>query len=346
MEKVLVAMSGGVDSAVCALLLKEAGYDAVGVTMRLLSENADAERDAEAVAKKVGIPFSVVDLREAFSSCVVDRFVREYEAGRTPNPCVDCNRSIKFGALMEVADRLGCAFLATGHYARLTREGGIVCLRKAKDESKDQSYMLACLSQETLSRVLLPLGDLTKAEVRALAAAHGFVNAEKKDSQDICFIPDGDHAAFLSSYTGKEYPAGDFVGPDGRVLGKHKGLVRYTVGQRKGLGLSLPSPLFVEHLDPEKNAVFLSDEPSLMKKEITLKFVNFAAHPSHIPFEGDTFPCLARVRYRQKETPASATLLSDSRLRVTFVSPVRAPAPGQTAVLYAGDEVLASGEIE
>lgn len=370
--KVLVAMSGGVDSAVCALLIREAGHEPVGVTMRLLGDGdlshlTPAEEDARAVAEALAIPFSVVDLRENFAAKVIARFAGEYAIGRTPNPCVDCNRHIKFGALLAVAETFGCEKIATGHYARISRDDrGVYHLRKAVDESKDQSYVLACLTQDTLSRILLPLGDLSKAEARALAEKHGFVNAQKKDSQDICFIPDGDHWAFLHRLSGFTCPQGNFIGPDGKVLGKHKGLCRYTPGQRRGLGLALPSPLYVSSLDPDTGNVYLSDETALYRNSITLRDVTFVAPAeglfapttvppsddlvpptSHVP--GQAFPCTVRVRYRQKETAATATLLSDGRLRVDFVSPVRAPAPGQTAVLYGGstsDEVLASGEIE
>ena len=335
--RVLAAMSGGVDSAVSALLMKEAGHTVIGVTMHLCGEPSP---DAAAVAKKLGIPFETVDLRSEFSRLVIDPFISAYEAGRTPNPCVDCNRAIKFGALFSVADRLSCDAIATGHYARITREGDAYCLRKAADESKDQSYMLSCLTQETLPRVLLPLGELSKADVRALAAAHGFSNADKKDSQDICFIPDGDHAAFLAKMRG-DYPAGDFLAADGTKLGRHKGLIRYTVGQRKGLGLSLPAPLFVEKLDAAQNAVILNNEAALMKSSVTLSRVNVVS--AHFPSDG---VCTARVRYRQKEVPAKAEFPADGRMKLDFFSPVRAPAPGQTAVLYQGDEVLAAGEIE
>lgn len=390
--KVLVAMSGGVDSAVCALLVKQAGHEPVGITMRLLGDGdltrlTPEEADAKAVADRLSIPFQVVDLREAFERAVIGRFAREYAAGRTPNPCIDCNRHIKFGALLSYAESLGCEKIATGHYARVTRdERGVYHLQKALDPSKDQSYVLGCLTQETLSRVLLPLGDLTKEEARAIAREKGFTNAHKKDSQDICFIPEGDHLSFLLNLPGFSCPQGSFIDPDGKVLGPHKGLCRYTPGQRRGLGLSLPAPLYVSTLDPHTGNVHLSREEALYKSSLTLRQVNYVApkedlfssvapitvDPSIIapstvdpataadssiprptdcvtPWVYPSFPCTARVRYRQKETPATATLLPDGRLQIDFSTPVRAPAPGQTAVLYGGphwDEVLASGEIE
>lgn len=337
--KIAVALSGGVDSAVAALLLKEAGHDVCGVMMRLLDETG-GEADAAAVAEKLGIPFRVFDLRAEFEKEVILPFVREYESGRTPNPCVLCNRALKFGALLRLAE---CDKLATGHYARVTEENGVFSLCKAKDKTKDQSYVLAGLANETLARVLFPLGEYTKDGVRALAEAHGFGVAHKKDSQDICFIPDGDHAAFLMRYTKKAYPCGDFLSSDGRVLGTHKGLIRYTVGQRKGLGLSLPSPLFVQRLDVARNAVILGDDASLYQTVLPLSNVRFTAHPSHFPADG---VCRAKVRYRQEETDAVFSLTEGDNGRLVFSSPVRAPAKGQTAVLYVGDEVFAAATIE
>ncbi len=351
--KVLVAMSGGVDSAVCALLVKQAGYEAVGVTLRLLGDRditrpTPAEADAGAVCRRLGLPFHAVDLREDFENKVIRRFAEEYRAGRTPNPCMECNRHIKFGALFDVARQLGCDKVATGHYARLTADQrGVPCLYKAADLSKDQSYVLSCLTPDVLSRVLFPLGDMTKAEARKIAEENGFVNADKKDSQDICFIPDGDHLAFLQSRPDFVPAPGHFLSPDGRDLGPHKGLCRYTPGQRKGLGLSLPAPLYVSSLDPETGNVQLTSEAGLYKTSLLLNDVTFVCPKETLfPSPDSTLFGFVQARYRQKETAATVRLTPDGHLQVSLLAPLRAPAPGQTAVLYNADgRVLCGGTI-
>ena len=252
-KPVLVAMSGGVDSSVAAHLLRLQGLTCVGATARFLPDFDPS--DAQAVALRMGMDFHVLDLQQAFAEDVMKDFVRCYEAGLTPNPCVVCNRRLKFGALLDAALALGCDFIATGHYAQIEEQNGRFILKKAADAAKDQSYFLYALTQHQLSHTLFPLGGLTKEEARRIAEEQGFVNAHKKDSQDVCFIPDGDYFAFLQTYTGKVYPAGDYLDMDGKVVGRHCGAVAYTRGQRKGLGLAMGHPVYVHSKDMARNTV-------------------------------------------------------------------------------------------
>ncbi len=346
-ERVLVGMSGGVDSAVAALLLKRAGYEVTGVTFRLwMGEGSDAETsicDAASICDRLKIPHTVLDLETCFHSEVIGRFVDAYEEGETPNPCVTCNRHIKFPKMLELADSLGVKYVATGHYARVERaEGGEYLLKKAVDEGKDQSYFLYSLSQEQLSRVLFPLGEYTKPEIRAIAEEHGFVNARKRDSQDICFVKDGDYASFIEAYTGKSFAEGDFIDAEGKILGKHKGMIRYTVGQRKGLGIALGKPMFVCAKNAAENTVTLGENETLFASSLTARdacFVSMLA--KDVPLS-----VCAKVRNTQKETPAVLTLLDGARFRVDFETPQRAISRGQSVVLYDGDKVLGGGIIE
>ena len=271
-QKALIAMSGGVDSSVAAWLIREKGYDCAGATMRLFQkEEMTAEpgcctsqdmEDARAVADMLGMPYYVYDFADRFREAVIDRFVEAYENGRTPNPCIDCNRYLKFEELFLRGRQLGCDFVVTGHYARTgyDEKSGRYLLKKAADTSKDQSYVLYSLTQDQLSHVQFPLGELTKQEVRQIAREHGFLTADKAESQDICFVQDGKYYEFICDYTGRDYPAGDFIDTRGNVLGRHQGIIRYTVGQRKGLGIAFGEPVYVMKVDPEANTVMLGDE--------------------------------------------------------------------------------------
>lgn len=343
--RVLVALSGGVDSSLALAVLKKAGYDTVGATMCLHAFSAESDgRDAAAVAAREGVPFHTLDLHAEFDRFVIRPFIECYERGGTPNPCVACNRYLKFGALLAAADRLGCEKLATGHYARIEKgENGKYLLKKPKNRAKDQTYVLYTLTQETLSRVLFPLGDFaSKDEVRAAAEEYGIPVADKKDSQDICFIPNGDYVSFIENYTKKSYPAGDFLDENGNVLGRHKGIIRYTVGQRKGLGLSLPAPLYVSQKDVESNTVTLAGNDALGRLSLTAKDFNW------ISGDAPTSPIRvkAKTRYNAKETDAVATVNGDGSVTVEFNAPERAVTRGQSVVLYDGDTVLGGGIIQ
>ncbi|RKI71358.1 tRNA 2-thiouridine(34) synthase MnmA [bacterium 1xD42-67] len=338
-----VAMSGGVDSSAAALLLQREGRALLGLTLHLFDGGEDGT-DAAAAAAQMGFPHRTLDMSAAFRAGVIEPFAAEYEAGRTPNPCVGCNRAVKFGALLQAARALGCTGLATGHYARVEHDSGSGrwLLRKAARPEKDQSYVLAMLTQDQLSQALFPLGGLSKEEVRAIARQAGLTSARKKDSQDICFIPDGDYGAFLRRHTGKDYPAGPFLDEEGQVLGRHTGIVDYTVGQRRGLGVSSSrGRLYVKEIRPEEGAVVLSGGGGLFARTLTADRLNL------IPcgrLEGPV-RLRAKIRYRMAEQPCTAEQTGEESLRLTFDSPQRAICPGQTVVLYDGDTVVGGARI-
>lgn len=342
MEKAIIAMSGGVDSSVATYLMMDKGYDLSGVTLSLYSDNSEDINDAKKICNKFGIEHTVLDLKTEFCDTVIADFINAYENSRTPNPCIVCNRRIKFGRLLDYGLDNGFNTLVTGHYAIVEKSGDRYILKKGKDKNKDQSYMLYSLTQEQLSHTVLPLGTLTKAEVRELAEENGLITARKSDSQDICFIPDGKYAEFIEDYLGKTYPHGDFVDLDGKVWGTHKGLIRYTIGQRKGLGLALPKPMYVCSLCPENNTVILGDNKDLFTTTLTASDVNLIAC-SRLE---KPITCEAKVRYSQSAQSATVWQTENDKIRVEFDMPQRAITAGQSVVLYDGDTVIGGGTID
>lgn len=339
--KIAIAMSGGVDSSVAAYLALNEGKAATGVTMRLCGGASEEENRAAAVCARLGCPHLVWDLQTEFRAQVMERFVRAYAAGLTPNPCIVCNRYIKFGLFMDKARELGADLVATGHYARISRQGSRLLLQKAVDKAKDQSYVLYSLSQEVLGRVRFPLGTLTKPEVREIARAQSFENADRSESQDICFVPDGDYAAFIERYTGKTFPCGDFTDMQGNVLGTHKGIIRYTVGQRRGLGLALPASMYVVEKDVQHNRVRLGFQEDLLSDTVEVGDINLIACESLDRPERLS----VKIRYNQSEQPATVEQTDENRLCIRFDVPQRAVTAGQAAVLYDGDTVVGGGTI-
>lgn len=356
MAKALIAMSGGVDSSVSAALMNRAGYDCIGVTMKLHNEAGescgdkscctarDAE-DARGVCVKLGMKYYVFNFTADFEEQVIKRFVSAYENGFTPNPCIDCNRYLKFDRLYHRAEALGCDFIVTGHYARIeySDETGRWLLKKARCAEKDQTYVLYSLTQEQLAHTKFPLGEFSsKDEVRDIAQELDLINADKPDSQDICFVPDGDYAGFIRRYTGKDYHSGAFVDAEGNVLGQHRGIICYTIGQRKGLGLSLGEPMYVSGKNLAENTITLSPESGLYTSVLTARDFNWisVAEPPREPMR-----VMARTRYHAAEASAYVRALDDGSVRVEFDKPQRAAAAGQAVVLYDGDVVVGGGTI-
>ena len=345
--KTLIGMSGGVDSAVTAALVSK-NQDAAGITLRLydgnnaaiVEKNTREAQDAADVCKKLGIPHSVLDLKTEFYDLVIKHFIDEYIAGRTPNPCIQCNIHIKFGAMLKFAEQNGFDRIATGHYARIEKDGDRYLLKKALDVTKDQSYVLYGLTGEQLSKTVLPLGDYTKAQAREIAAEMQLCVARKSDSQDICFVPDGDYAAFIENNTGINFAAGDYLDLDGKVLGKHKGVIHYTIGQRKGLGIALGHHAFVLDKNAKTNQVILGDEEHLFYKTVEVSAVNLTAGENL-----DGIRAAGKLRYRHQEQPCLIHQTGKDTVVLEFDTPQRAPSPGQAAVFYDGDTVLGGGTI-
>ena len=350
-KKALIAMSGGVDSSVAAYLMKEAGYDCIGVTMKLYdNEDIGMEQektccslsdieDARSVAVKLGIPYYVFNFKADFKEKVIDNFIESYRCGMTPNPCIECNRHLKFAHLQQKARELQCDVVVTGHYARITEDEQGYHLLKGKDAAKDQSYVLYSLTQEQLAHTCFPLGEYTKEEIRQIAPEQGFFNADKKDSQDICFIPDGDYRRFIEETTNQKSEPGDFVDKEGNVLGTHKGYYCYTIGQRRGLGISAPQSLYVTDICPAENKVVLGSNEDLFHAHLVADQFNWIepVQPGEV--------VKARIRYHQQEKEAAVRVLDDGRVAVDFLEPQRAITKGQSVVLYRGDAVVGGGRI-
>ena len=355
MNRVMIAMSGGVDSSVAAYLIKKMGCDCIGATLKLYSnEDIQLDRnktccslsdveDARSVATRLGMPYYVFNFSDNFKEKVIGRFIDTYKSGGTPNPCIDCNRFIKFDQLLTRAELMDCDHIATGHYARVefdeNRQRWL--LKRAADTHKDQTYVLWALTQDQLEHTFFPLGDLTKPEVRKIAEEQKFLNAEKPDSQDICFVPDGNYARFIESYTGEKSRPGDFIS-DGKKVGTHKGIIHYTLGQRKKLGVSIGHTIFVTKIDPQKNTVTLGDEPELFTSSLDAHDINMIA------FERLSEPMrvTAKVRYSHKEAAALLTQTDDDSIHIEFDEPQRAITRGQSVVVYDGDTVVCGGIID
>lgn len=351
--KALIAMSGGVDSSVAALMMKEKGYECIGCTMKLYANedigvcgshtccSLDDVEDAKSVARRLGMPHHTFNFQDKFRETVIDDFIYCYENGMTPNPCIECNKHMKFDELYRRAEILGCDKIVTGHYARIRKTDNGYQLLKGLDSNKDQSYVLYAMTQNELAHTEFPLGEISKDEVRKIAESHDFINANKPDSQDICFVPDGDYVSALKRFTGKEYAPGDFVDQDGNVMGTHKGIVGYTIGQRKGLGISAEHPLYVTALDVPNNRVVLGKNEDLFTTTTIVKNINWIDPTDDRP----TFKCKAKVRYRMTEQPCTVERIDATSAKVVFDEPQRAITPGQAAVFYDGDVVLGGGTI-
>lgn len=355
MNKIVVGMSGGVDSSVTAYLLKQKGYDVIGVTMQtwekdskcsMSAENmpgAGVVEDAKAVCDLLGIEHYVADFSELFRDKIINSFMNEYMLGHTPNPCIMCNRYIKWEALMSMADKLGAYYVATGHYGFIDKlSNGRYAVRKSEYDNKDQSYVLYNLTQEQLKRTIMPLGGYEKREIRAIAEEIGMNVADKPDSQDICFIPDNDYASYIETNTGKMSLPGNFVDDNGKVLGRHKGIIHYTIGQRKGLGISFGRPVFVSEIRPETNEVVLSDENSVFRNRLTVREFNYMG----IESLEEPLKCKAKIRYAHKAASCTAVCIGDGRVEIVFDELQRAITPGQAAVIYDDDHILGGGIIK
>ncbi len=355
-KKVAVGMSGGVDSSVAAYLLKEQGYDVIGVTMQIWQDEdplAQAENggccglsavdDARRVADRLGIPYYVLNFKREFKENVIDYFMDEYMHARTPNPCIACNRYVKWEALLNRARELGCDYIATGHYARVVQlDNGRYALKKSATDRKDQTYALYNLTQEQLAHTLMPVGEYEKEQIREIAAKIGLLIANKPDSQEICFIPDNDYAGYIERESGKTFPKGNFVDLEGNILGTHKGIIHYTIGQRKGLGLSMGSPVFVVDIRPETNEVVIGSNLDTFHDSLYAGKVNLMSVDA---LEGER-EVVAKIRYSHKGAPCRIKMVDEDTVLCKFEEPVRAITPGQAVVFYDGDIVLGGAVID
>lgn len=357
-NKVVIGMSGGVDSAVAAYVLKEQGYEVIGITMKLWEEDEEnyaedyggccslsSVEDARLVAEKLGIPFYVINYNERFIETVVDNFIDEYLSGHTPSPCIRCNKYIKFDELLKTAHSLGAYYVATGHYGIVGHHETYdrFTISKSKEKRKDQTYMMYSLSQEQVKHILMPLGTFeTKEEVRQIAEKEDLIVARKNDSQELCFVIDDDYVRFVKEHTRQNIPKGNFVDTDGNILGQHLGIIYYTIGQRKGLGMTFGKPMYVVEIRPKTNEVVLGSNDQVYKESLTAKEVNF------MPFDQpeDGYKCEAKIRYSSNTAPCTVKALKDNRVYVTFDEPQRAVTPGQAVVFYKGDLLLGGGIIE
>lgn len=354
-KTVVVGLSGGVDSSVAAYLLKEQGYDVIGVTMQIWQEEdsctveenggccgLSAVEDARRVAQKLDIPYYVMNFRKEFQKQVIDYFTREYLEGRTPNPCIACNRYVKWESLLKRSLEIGADYIATGHYARVEQlPNGRYAIRNSVTAKKDQTYALYNLTQEQLARTLMPVGAYTKDEIRKIAEEVGLLVAHKKDSQEICFVPDNDYAGFIKNSTGKTIPKGNFVLADGKVIGEHQGIIHYTIGQRKGLNLSMGHPVFVTKIRPDSNEVVIGENEDLFVNTLICDRVNFMAMEG---LDGEV-RLKAKIRYNHPGAECVISPVEDGKVRVTFDQPQRAITPGQAVVFYQGEYVAGGGII-
>lgn len=344
-KKVVIGMSGGVDSSVAALLLKQAGYDVIGVTMELWKKETDISiADAKQIADKLDIPFYTIDLTKEFKEYVIDNFSKQYIEGKTPNPCIECNKYLKFGLMLEKAKEMFDAdFIATGHYAKIqyNKETNRYYIEEASTIQKDQTYVLYNLTQEQLKHVLMPLGDYTKEQVRKIAEENNFITASKKDSQEICFVEDNDYAGFIEKHYNYKAKSGEFVDTKGNTYGKHKGIIHYTVGQRRGLGLSLKAPLYVKQVNPKTHEVILCPKEELFSENLTCNNINL------ITMDKLEQPITATVKIRYSAPKVKATLIPivDNTIKVVFDEPQRAVTPGQAVVFYDDNIVIGGGTI-
>ena len=355
-KKAIIAMSGGVDSSVAAYLIKEQGFECIGATMKLFQNedvgvsrehsccSLDDVEDARSVAYALQMPHYVFNFSDMFKEKVIDRFVASYENGATPNPCIDCNRYLKFDKLYRRVKEIDFDFVVTGHYARIEQdcETGRYLLKKALDNGKDQSYVLYSLTQDQLAHTLFPLGEYQKSQIREIAEKQGFINAKKHDSQDICFVQNGRYSDFIEQYTGNSYPQGNFIDTQGNVLGRHNGIIRYTIGQRKGLGIASSAPLYVLGVNPAENTVVLGSDESLYSRSLKASDINLISVSSI----EEPMRLKAKIRYRQPEQWATVTQTDDDTLEILFDEPQRAITKGQAVVLYDGDTVVGGGTIQ